>query len=311
MIFYVSKCHDKLNGVEYSPESITPFLCLNPYYNTTIKKYKRVQYILDSGAFQDVKTENRLSPEKALVRQLSFEKKVARKAEAIVSYDRLVDEQIEDGVQFKERVSPSLGKEYVEETIESAKYLCSQRKRLGERKLILSCQGADTTQYLYCLRSILDIAKPQDIIGFGGFCILSKSIKYEKEFFEVIDKGFPSINDKGINRVHIFGMSVFRALVQADIYARMNNIMCSYDTSSPELNSVFGKCFNPINGQMASVFSKIHKMNGYIPAELALTNIRLITDYWKVMSEANLPDNFHPGIIKSRKEKSKIKEYEC
>ena len=60
MKFYVSKCHDTLNGKEYSPETITPYLCLNPYYNATLKKHSKVNYILDSGAFQDVKTENRL-----------------------------------------------------------------------------------------------------------------------------------------------------------------------------------------------------------------------------------------------------------
>jgi len=310
MRFYVSKCHDTLNGKEYSPETITPYLCLNPYYETSLKKYSRVNYILDSGAFQDVKSESRLTPEEALNRQLSFEKIIGRKAESIVSYDRLVDEQINEGVQFKERVDFSLGKEYVEETIESAKYLDSKRKELKGRNLVLSCQGTTAKQYLGCMKSILDIAKPNDIIGLGGFCILSKSIEYEKQFYEVIDKGFPLMKKKGINRVHIFGMGVFRPLVQADIYGRMNGIECSYDTSSPELNSVFGKCFNPVEGQMANVFSKIHKMDGYIPAELALTNVKLITDYWKYVSEMELPEKFHPGIVKSRKEKSKIREEE-
>lgn len=309
MRFYVSKCHDSLNGREYSPELITPFLCLNPYYNVTLKDHKRVKYILDSGAFQDVKTENRLTPKNALERQLSFEKKVGRKAEAIVSYDRLVDEQIENGVQFKERVSESIGKEYVEETIEAAKYLCSQRNRLKGRKLILSCQGSTANQYMECLKAMLDIASPEDIIGFGGFCILSKSVKYETEFYEVVNKGFPMIHDRGIDRVHIFGMGVFRVLVQTDIYARMNGIDCSYDTSSPELNSVFGKSFNPVEGQMATVFSKIHKMNGYVPANLALFNVKMITEYWEQISQMELPENdFCPGIFKSRKSQLKIKE---
>lgn len=311
MKFYVSKCHDTLNGKEYSPETITPYLCLNPYYNATLKKYSRVNYILDSGAFQDVKTENRLTPEKALERQLIFEKKVGRKAEAIVSYDRLVDEQIEGGVQFKERVSESLGKEYVEETIESAKYLCSMRNRLKGRKLVLSCQGATANQYMDCLKAILDIASPEDIIGFGGFCILSKSVKYETEFYDVVNRGFPLIRENRNQRVHIFGMGVFRVLVQTELYARKTGIECSYDTSSPELNSVFGKSFNPIEGQMASVFSKVHKMDGYVPADLAMFNIKMITDYWNNISMLDDPtDEFYPGIYKSRKSQLKIQEDE-
>lgn len=311
MRFYVSKCHDTLNGKEYSPETVTPYLCLNPYYNASLKKHSHVSYILDSGAFQDVKTENRLTPQAALQRQLDFEKKVGRKAEAIVSYDRLVDEQIEDGVQFKERVSESLGKEYVEETIESAKYLVSQRNRLKGRKLVLSCQGATAPQYMGCLKAILDIASPEDIIGFGGFCILSKSVKYETEFYEVVNKGFPLIHDYGNSRVHIFGMGVFRVLVQAELYARKTGIECSYDTSSPELNSVFGKSFNPVEGQMATVFSKVHKMDGYVPANLAMFNVKMITAYWNNMAMLEDPsDDYLPGIYKSRKSQLKIKEDE-
>lgn len=311
MRFYVSKCHDTLNGVEYSPETITPYLCLNPYYNATLKNPRSVKYILDSGAFQDVKTEHRLTPENALERQLAFEKKVGRKAEAIVSYDRLVDEQTEDGVQFKQRVSESLGKEYVEETIESAKYLCSKRNSLKGRKLILSCQGATAGQYMGCLKAILEIASPEDIIGFGGFCILSKSVKYESEFYDVVSKGFPMIRENGNQRVHIFGMGVFRVLVQAELYGRKTGIECSYDTSSPELNSVFGKSFNPVEGQMATVFSKVHKMDGYVPANLAMFNVKMITDYWKNMSMLDDPsEDFLPGIYKSRKSQLKIKEAE-
>lgn len=300
MRFYVSKCHDTLNGIEYSPETVTPYLCLNPYYNASLKPHSRVRYLLDSGAFQDVKTENRLTAEQALSRQLAFEKRVGRKAESIVSYDRLVDEQVKDGVQFKERVSSSIGKEYVNETVENAKYLCSQRKRLGDRRLVLSCQGADDRQYMDCMKAILDIAEPRDVIGLGGFCILSKSVKYETEFYNVVNKGFPLIRDRGIKRVHIFGMGVFRVLVQTDIFARMQGLECSYDTSSPELNSVFGKCFNPVEGMMANVFSKVHKMDGYVPAELAMANVRLITDFWEEMGRMGLPKDFRPGIYKCR-----------
>lgn len=36
MKYYVSKCHDKLNGYDYNPETVTPYLCLNPLYNTRL-----------------------------------------------------------------------------------------------------------------------------------------------------------------------------------------------------------------------------------------------------------------------------------
>lgn len=296
MRFYVSKCNNTLNAVQYSPETITPYLCLNPYYKVNLDKNRNVSYILDSGAFQDVKG-RRLSFNDALARQLSFEKTVGRPAEAIVSYDHLVDEQMVDGVQSKKRVDRDIGKEYVEETIAAAEYLSSKRDELGERKLVLSCQGADVAQYLDCLDAILEIARPGDIIGFGGYCILSKDKRYEEEFYHVVTKGIPRIKEAGIDRVHIFGMGVFRALVQADIFARMNGVECSYDTSAAEINAVFGKSFNPLEGQMSKIFGKCHKNMGYRSADLAMFNIRLILDYWEKIGEMPLPEQFVPSLV--------------
>ena len=296
MRFYVSKCHEILNGVPYNPELKTPDLCLNPYYKVKLLPDREVNYILDSGAFQDVKGV-RLTYADALRRQLDFEKVVGRPAYAIVSYDHLVDEQMVDGVQIKVRVDRETGKQYVAETVEAAAYLASRRSTLGDRRLILSCQGADANQYLDCLDSILEIAEPGDIIGFGGFCILSKNRIYEEEFYRVVTKGIPKIKNAGIDRVHIFGMGVFRALVQADIFARMHGVECSYDTSAAEMNAVFGKSFNPLEGQMSKVFGKCHKNMGYRSAELAMFNVDLILDYWNKIREMPLPEYFTPSLL--------------
>lgn len=197
MRYYVSKCHDTMNRKVYAPETATPYLCLNPYYKVTLDPRSEVSYILDSGAFQDVRSEHRLTFAQALDRQLSFESSVGRRAEAIVSYDRLVDEQI---------------------------------------------------------------------------------------------------GDAGLSRVHIFGMGVFRVLVQTDIWARMNGLECSYDTSAPEMNAVYGKAFNPINGEMNKVFEKVHKHQGYVPADLAMFNIRTINHYWDSIEKMPLPSIFIPSI---------------
>lgn len=75
MRFYASKTHDKMNTRDFSIELVTPYVCLNPYYSVTISD-PSVHYILDSGAFQDVRTESRLTYEGALERQLAFEDKV-------------------------------------------------------------------------------------------------------------------------------------------------------------------------------------------------------------------------------------------
>ncbi len=296
MRYYVSKCHDTMNRKVYAPETATPYLCLNPYYKVTLDPGSDVSYILDSGAFQDVRSEHRLTFAQALDRQLSFESSVGRRAEAIVSYDRLVDEQIGDSGQFKKRVDADTGAEYVEETVKAAEYLSSKRVDLDGRKIVLSCQGTSARQYLQCLDSVLDVSEPGDIIGIGGFCILSKSKAYEREFYEIVSEAFPKIRDAGLSRVHISGMGVFRVLVQTDIWARMNGLECSYDTSAPEMNAVFGKVFNPINGEMNKVFEKVHKHQGYVPADLAMFNVRTINHYWESIAGMPLPSKFTPSM---------------
>lgn len=303
MRFYISKCHDRLNGNPYRPEKYGDYLCINPYYKVTVRG-KDTKFIIDSGAFQDVGNEKRLSFEKALERQLEFEKTVTkdgRLAEAIVSYDRLVDEQVGESGKFKARVSEEESIAYVNETVEAAKYLVSKRDELKPRKLILSCQGTSVEQYLDCLRQILEIAESDDIIGFGGFCIISKNREYEKQFYDIIYKGFPMIRDKGIKRVHIFGVGMFRSLIQAEICAQLNDIVCSYDTSSCEINSVYGKVFDPINAILASVYQKEQKKNGYVPAELAEFNVRSILQFWKHFNQLPLPESFVPGLIERPK----------
>lgn len=156
MRYYASKCHDRLNGRQFDIEKDYPYLCLNPMYKATLSV--PCEYILDSGAFQDVKGD-RLTYAQALDRQLDYEKDVGQQAHAIVSYDRLVDEQkSETGSQFKARVCEDVGEEYVEDTIKASEYLVSQRGRLGNRHLILSCQGTTVEQYLQCLDNIMDIS---------------------------------------------------------------------------------------------------------------------------------------------------------
>ncbi|MDY0247273.1 MAG: hypothetical protein RBR26_10160 [Methanosarcina mazei] len=303
MKFYVSKCHDKLNGHVYSLEYVAPYICVNPYYNVTIGKGSKCKYMIDSGAFQDVGNESRLTYQEALNRQLKFEKKISKykKADAIVSYDRLVDEQMGEAGQFKERVPMDIAKSYVEETIKAAEFLDGCRSKLGTRKLILSCQGVNADQYIQCLENILNVSKEGDIIGFGGFCIMSKSIEYEKQYYDVIKRAFPLIKKEGINRVHIFGVGIFRALIQTDVFARMNGLECSYDTSSPEINATYGKVFNPMTPGLTSVYSKVHKKNGYTPADIALFNVKMINEFWKLHETIPLPDVFEPDLVPRKK----------
>ena len=306
MKFYVSKCNDNLNGRPYSPELISPDICLNPYYSVNLANNIKPNIMIDSGAFQDVGNDSRLTFNEALNRQLKFEKRFnGYKAEALVSYDRLVDEQLDlTKGQIKKRVSRKISNDYVMETIEAAEFLSKKRKALGKRKLILSCQGISIPQYLKCLENILSIADKRDIIGFGGFCIISKNIRYEQQYYNILKKAVPKIKEAGLKRLHIFGVGMFRALVQTDIFTRMLEIESSYDTSSPEMNATFGSAFNPLTHCLSLVYSKDHKKRGYHPADLALFNVKMIRNFWEEHNKLPLPKTFTP-YYKPRKSNKK------
>ena len=166
MRFYASKTSNILNSMPFEPERYAHALMLNPNY-TGVDIPNDTIYMMDSGAFQDVKDDQRLTFASALKRQLDFEKKLGVKAESLVSYDRLVDEQCENGVQFKKRVDDDIGVDYVEETIKASEYFVKERDRgiLQGRNLVLSNQGCNVRQYVGCVNNILDIAEPNDIIG--------------------------------------------------------------------------------------------------------------------------------------------------
>ena len=77
----------------------------------------------------------------------------------------------------------------------------------------------------------------------------------------------------------------------------MKGIECSYDTSAAEINAVFGKSFNPLEGQMRKVFDKCHKNNGYRSADLAMLNVGLILNYWEQIGKMPLPEFFTPSMV--------------
>lgn len=291
MMFYASKTSNTINGhgYKYSPELLGR-VCLNPYYKCSLVCDQK--YLLDSGAFQDVRKMDRLTFKQALDRQLNFEKKVGKPAYEIVSYDWLVDEQMENGIQIKKRIDHKDSEDYVEETIKAAEYLVSKRDYLSPRNLVLSNQGTTVNQYVGCVQSILDMAQENDVIGLGGFCIISQQRKYENQFYQIIDRIFPMIAGKGIKRVHIFGVGIFRVLINAANLAKKYNLNLSYDTSAYTFSSVQGRVFNPVELEMSYVFSKKQKMVGYNPDQLSMFNLESIHNFWKRWDALELIDTF-------------------
>ena len=284
MQYFVSKNHNRLNGKPFQPELVNPRICLNPKYPASVIKAAKPEILLDSGAFQDRQREQRLTFSGALQRQLDFEERHDLRADMLVSYDRLVDESPGSPGRSKRRVYHALAEKYVKETIEAAEFLVDQRRDLKPRRLVLSCQGTTAPQYLRCVDEILEMTEPGDVIGFGGFCIVGQHKRLAKQFFSVLEAAVPKLKKHGITAVHFFGVGYFPVLVRAHVLCRAAGIEPSYDTSSYEFNGVLGRVFNPLARATPMVFPPPDKKVLYHPADLALLNVRLVTNFWKELN---------------------------
>ncbi len=197
--------------------------------------------LLDSGAFTD-SPENRLTPEQALDRQLTWEQRASKGwgmpwiSHALVSYDLLIDETWVGGRRYKNRWDLKKADWAVGQTILAAAYLASQRKFLAPRRLVLSCQGVDAQQYLDCTDAILQFAQPEDWIGLGGWCILGRFTTLLPEFWTTLYHVLPRIADRGIKHVHIFGVLYRPALGGLLWLADSYGLSVSTDSTAPILD---------------------------------------------------------------------------
>lgn len=167
--------------------------------------------LYDSCAFTDVLTNSRVSPAQSLERQLSTLSCIPTAQETwIVSYDRLIDEKYIGGERIKERWSVKDGEIAVNQTVEAAKYLNSQRNRLNQFRLVQSCQGVDADQYLNCVEQVLHFCKSSDVLGLGGWCILGKQKRWLPVFWKTISKVIPLLSISGIKKVHVFGCTWYK-----------------------------------------------------------------------------------------------------
>lgn len=211
-----------------------------PHSRFTPQEAAGVRALLDSGAFSDP-PERRLTPEGSLERQLRWEGAAARNwgldwsAEALVSYDRLIDEKWSGGVRRKERWGVREADRAVRETVEAARWLASQRDRLRPRTLALSCQGVDAAQYRECVQGVLAHAQPQDWIGLGGWCILGQRRHWMPTFHQAMRRCLPLIADHGVRRVHVFGVLYRPALGALLWLCDSLGLACSTDSTSPVL----------------------------------------------------------------------------
>ena len=249
--------------------------------------------LLDSGAFQDIEGDRRLSFSGALDRQLEYEDRHGFTSKFIVSYDRIVDESpTVQGKRLKRRVGPKTSAKYVDETINAAKYLADNRKDLRPRRLVLSNQGVNPNQYSGCIEEVLGFADKDDVIGLGGFCIVGQIPKYASDYYEVLNGLLPKLKARHIHRIHVFGMGVFKILIKTHVLCHKYGITPSYDTSSLEVNAVFGKVFSPdVSGMgpkgihVSHVFDRKDKYELYHPRDWAMLNIEMVNTFWERMNQ--------------------------
>ncbi len=206
--------------------------------------------LLDSGAFSD-SPEGRLSPAAALARQLSWEEKASHfwgapfRAEALVSYDRLIDETWDEGYRVKRRFRERDAERAVAETVSAAAFLASRRAALAPRQLVLSAQGVSAAQYEACARAVLSHALPDDWLGLGGWCILGRTRSWLPVFWDAMWRVVPEAAARGVTRAHLFGCLWTPAVAGLLWLCDAHGIELSVDGSSPILAVSWG---DPVKG---------------------------------------------------------------
>lgn len=211
---------------------------------------KVTNILLDSGAFSDtieldekgnIIESKRLSYEHALDRQIghAFEFHYASLVTEIVSYDLLIDEVWKNGERSKARWTIESAEYAVRETVEAARYLASQRKRIDHIfghhvNLVLSAQGVEAEQYKRCAESIMPYMEDGDVFGLGGWCITGLRRHEMLPAAAMILPGvFDVLGISNVKRVHVFGV-ILPALLGFLLHlCDLHGIRLSTDSSGP------------------------------------------------------------------------------
>lgn len=248
--FYPSKVYSGTILKPYRPEVIIGRIMLNPIYKAKLFGEPQ-EALVDSGAFQDIDKEVRLSPEQALDRQLKYREKFRMQFgeswdfEAVSIYDQMigVDEQIINGKKVKKRGTLDSAMYAIEETLKSAHYYKTRENET--QRMVYIAQGITTKQYIdECAIPLLTYLRPGiDYFGFGGFCIIGRQRKQLLPLFkETVIELLPILHTAGVHRVHIYGVCIPEAIEFIVNQASQYAIQVSTDSSAPEINGIaFGK----------------------------------------------------------------------
>lgn len=265
--FWPSKIRNRLNRLPWVPELITGRVCVSPHY-PGVKVEPGTETLMDSGAFQDVADNQRLSFPAALDRQFKAEKQLGAPVRRIVTYDRLIDEKFVNGRQVKDRWGVAEAETAVDETIAAAQYLAGMREVLDGRQIVFGCQGVTVEQYARCAAAVLEVARPGECFGFGGFCIVGQrprsktadGITFLDQFGQVVTRVMPMIAARGMREAHLFGVTYRPALVLAVEAAKPYGIRLSCDSSAIEVRSaIVGGVWSETDGRFTEYLPRAAK----------------------------------------------------
>lgn len=287
MNYHPSKTHDRLNEMPFNPQHITRSVMLNPKY-PAFNIDGAIDVDIDSGAFQELKCRKTLHV--ALKRQILFKRRLDlsnAKRCVCFTYDQMrgVDEQIINGRKVKTRGTLESAQPAIDATLHAARFWNANRAAI-DGPIGFVCQGINPDQYINdCALPMLEMFQPDDVFGFGGFCIIGRVPSLKPLFVETFSRMMEILHRKGIQYAHIMGVCVADMIRFSACEAAKYGIIVSTDSSSPEVNgAAFGKRF--IDECWKPVYKSDQKFFDYHPCELALQNIK---DYHEWVQ--NLPSN--------------------
>ena len=318
ILFYPGKNNGYLNHKPFVPEAVDGRVMVNPFYPNLlpprVSKGSKVarwdappllpgtRAICDSKAFQTWKTRiigkrrtarERMTPWEAIDDQIAFEQRLRDDGcgpdfnfEAVVTYDKLVDEAVVNGKQVKRRACEVDAEGMVEETLRSA-YVYKHREDEFAGAIAYAAQGATLGQYMDCVRQLLPLVRPgKDWLALGGFCIIGKQRSLIPLFIEVCRNVAVLAAAAGCRRVHILGVTVVDALQHVAKFFADAGVILSTDSTSMEQNAIMGGVWDeahmlrrPGASPFKHVWTPDDKGILYQSADLAIGNIRRFTGW--------------------------------
>jgi hypothetical protein len=258
---YLAKNINTFSGKKLETEFISQRICVNPKYPSVKVHNPNTLIMIDSGAFQDRKKDQRISFDEALNRQLKLENKIGIICEKIVAYDQIGN---------------------IEETIEANKFLSGKREPLLQRQPIFVLQGNTENEYLQCFDGMLDFIKKGDCVGFGGIAKAGTNGEVKKILYNIMPIILNKMIPTGVDAVHFFGLTKIQLMKEISElfknYEKSLDVKVTFDSSTAEVMAIFGKELCIEHEKFYKAYKKEEKFVSYHPCDLAHTNMNKMVE---------------------------------